>query len=121
MARLAASMVNTANYHLQAIAITMCRYAWLSTMHLKIPSTLSCKLTTHFVGLFPVLLAIGPVSFQVQLPNDWFTHNAFHAIQLQPALSVEDAFATPFHPETDNSGEFKVQDIEDSSIVTIYS
>ena len=49
MAHSAALISKTASWHCWDIAITVGKYAWLSTEHLKIPPPLSRKLATYFV------------------------------------------------------------------------
>ena len=44
-------------------------YAWLSTEHLKLAPGLSRKLAAKFVELFPVVAAVGAVSFHLELPS----------------------------------------------------
>ena len=63
MACSAASIVETANWHRWDITIVVGECAWLSTEHFKIPPPLSHKISAHFIDLYPVLHAIGPVSF----------------------------------------------------------
>ena len=63
MAHSAASMVETSNQNCRDIDITIGEFAWFSTKFFKIPPLLSCKPAAYFVGPFPVLYAIGHVSF----------------------------------------------------------
>ena len=116
----AASMAETANQHCRDIAITVDKCAWMSTENLKMMPPLSFKLDSCIVGLFLVLSAIGPVPFQLQLPNDWAIHNVFYVSQLNPAIGVVYASDTPFHPATDNSIAFEVQNILDSHTVNLH-
>ena len=63
MAQTADYMAQNANGHSRDIAIVVGGQAWLSTEHLRIPPLLSRKLTARYVGPFPVVCTIGPVSF----------------------------------------------------------
>ena len=44
-------------------------YAWLSTEHLKLAPGLSRKLVAKFVGPLRVIVAVGAVSFRLELPS----------------------------------------------------
>ena len=46
-----------------AIAITMGKYAWLSTKNLKMPLQISHQLAAKFVGPLLIICTVGPVSF----------------------------------------------------------
>ena len=63
VARAASDMLRHANRRRRDVAIVPGAFAWLSTEHLKLPSSLSRKLAARFAGPFRVLRAIGPVSF----------------------------------------------------------
>ena len=56
-------MARNANRHRRDVTIVVGGQAWLSIEHLKIPPPLSRKLAAQYVGPFPVVCAIGPVSF----------------------------------------------------------
>ena len=119
MARTAEYMARNANRHRGDVAIVVSGHAWLSTEHLKIPPPLSCKLAAQYVGPFLVVHAIGPVSFQLQLPEDWAIHNMFYASQLKPAIGVTSPSTSPFRLAADESGEFEVDDILDSRTISV--
>ena len=79
------------------------------------------KLPASIVGtLFPVLYIIGPVSFKLQLPDDWVIHKMFHVSYSKLVIGISDTLDTAFHPEADGSGEFEVWDILDSHTVTLH-
>ena len=119
MAQTANYMAQNANRHCCDVAIVIGGHAWLSTEHLKIPPPLSHKLAAWYVGPFPVVCTIGPVSSQLQLPEDWAIHNMFHASQLKPAISVTSTSISPFRPAADKSGEFEVDDILDFRTILV--
>ena len=45
----------------------------------------------------------------------------FIQVSLKPIIGVVDASDTPFDPEADNSGEYKMQDILKSNTLTLCS
>ena len=63
MARTADYMARNANHYRRNVVIVVSGQGWLSTEHLRIPPPLSRKLAARYVGPFPVIRAIGPVSF----------------------------------------------------------
>ena len=109
MAHSAASMTETTNWHCHNIAIIKGERVWLSTEHLKIPPPLSCQLAACFVGPYPVLCIIGPVSFQLWILDVLAIHIVFYPSQPKPAIGLFDDFSTLFCPEADDSVELKLQ------------
>ena len=63
MTRSAAYMADYANQHCCEVTFAVDSYAWLSTDHLKLPTNLSQKLASHYVGPFKVIEQINPVAF----------------------------------------------------------
>ena len=120
MALLVTSMAKTTIQHHWDIATTIGECDWLSNEHLKIPPPLSCKLFACFSGQFLDFCTISPVSFQLQLMDYWAIHNVFYSTQIERDFGILDASNTPFHPDTNDSGDFKVQDILDSRTVNLY-
>jgi hypothetical protein len=58
---------------------------WLSTEHLQLkdPSSQSKKLLSKFIGPYPILRAVGPVAYELQLPNELRVHPVFHVSKLK--------------------------------------
>ena len=55
MTRSAAYMADYANRYHCEVTFAVDSYAWLSTDHLKLPTNLSQKLASHYVGPFKVI------------------------------------------------------------------
>ena len=119
--RLATNMSDYANWHHCKVVFAVDSFAWFSTDHLKLPTHLSWKLASCYVGPFKVIDQINPVAFCLLLPDGWKVHYVFHVSQLKPAIrfvtgSSEDTLS-PFQPLMDDSGEFEVEDILDARFV----
>jgi hypothetical protein len=56
----------------------------LSTANLSLPSSMSRKLTTRFVGPFVVERVVNPVAYKLTLPESLKIHPVFHVSLLQP-------------------------------------
>ena len=78
MTRSAAYMADYANQHCCEVTFAVDSYAWLSTDHLKLPTNLSRKLASRYVGPFKVIEQINPVAFHLLLPDGWKVHDVFH-------------------------------------------
>ena len=75
----AAYMADYANRSRWAVDVTVGKFAWLSTAHLRLPAKLSRKLAAKWAGPFKVLSQVGAVSFRLDLPAGWRIHSVFHA------------------------------------------
>uniref|UniRef100_A0A803TCI3 Gypsy retrotransposon integrase-like protein 1 n=1 Tax=Anolis carolinensis TaxID=28377 RepID=A0A803TCI3_ANOCA len=87
----------------------------LSTRFL--PSHRPCrKLDARFIGPYPVVAQLNPVTFKLQLPRSMHIHPVFHRSLILPADGVHpDASRLPPAPVlVDGEEEFEVQDILDS-------
>ena len=62
-------MAKHANWRRRPADVVVGGYAWLSTEHLKLAPGLSQKLAAKFVGPFRVIVAVGAVSFRLELPS----------------------------------------------------
>ena len=95
--------------------------AWLSTNHLKLTTSLSQKLASHYIGLFKVIDQIYPVTFRPLLPDNWKLYDVFHALQLKPVVGFVRGLSgvTPsaFWLPADDSGKFEIENILDSRLV----
>ena len=60
-------MAKHANRRCRPADVVVGGYAWLSTEHLKLAPGLSRKLAAKFVGWFRVVVAVGTVSFCLEL------------------------------------------------------
>ena len=78
MTRSAAYMADYANRHHCEVTFAVDSYVWLSTDHLKLPTNLSGKLASRYVGPFKVIEQINPVAFHLLLPDGWKVHDVFH-------------------------------------------
>ena len=56
----------------------------LSTEHLNIKNAPICKLKKRFVGPFFIVHQVGPVAYELELPETWKIHNVFHVSLLRP-------------------------------------
>ena len=55
----------------------MGEYVLLSTKHLQLKNAPVCKLRKSFVGPFFVTRRIGPVAYELELPQTWRIHPVF--------------------------------------------
>lgn len=53
----------------------------LATNHLHLPGIR--KLTDRWIGPFPVLTAVGPAAFRLELPSTYRIHDVFHTSALK--------------------------------------
>ena len=112
-------MATQANKHRRIVPFREGSYVWLSTEHLRLPSGLSRKLASKFVGPFLISSQINPVAFRLALPGTWRIHNVFHSSQLKPAVGFiggtefDITDDSPFRPSADHNDEFEVEDILD--------
>uniref|UniRef100_A0A803TQ29 Gypsy retrotransposon integrase-like protein 1 n=1 Tax=Anolis carolinensis TaxID=28377 RepID=A0A803TQ29_ANOCA len=88
---------------------------FLSTRFL--PSHRPCrKLDARFIGPYPVVAQLNPVTFKLQLPRSMRIHPVFHRSLLLPADGVRPDTDQPAPPPVLMNGEeeFEVEDILDS-------
>uniref|UniRef100_A0A803SRK7 Gypsy retrotransposon integrase-like protein 1 n=1 Tax=Anolis carolinensis TaxID=28377 RepID=A0A803SRK7_ANOCA len=88
---------------------------FLSTRFL--PSHRPCrKLDARFIGPYPVVAQLNPVTFKLQLPRSMRIHPVFHRSLLLPADGVRPDVnrPAPVPVLVDGEDEFEVQDILDS-------
>jgi hypothetical protein len=69
---------------------------WLSTKNLTIQGQTK-KFNPKKVGPFKITKVMGPVTYQLKLPEQWRIHNTFHASLLSPYR--ENDFHGPNYPE----------------------
>ena len=62
-------MAKHSNRHRRPAGIVVGSYAWLSTEHLKLAPGLLRKLAAKFVEPFWVVVAVGAMSFRLELPS----------------------------------------------------
>ena len=65
----------------------------------------SPKLKVLRYGPFPITKVMGPLTYQIQLPDGWKTHNVFHQAKLTPveedcALQLYNPTTNPTHATT---------------------
>ena len=72
----------------------------LSTEHLNMKHAPIRKLKKRFVGPFFVVRPVGPVAYELELPEQWKIHNVFHVSLLRPFRT-----STWTQPTTDDQPE----------------
>ncbi len=58
----------------------------LAARQKQLPPALSSKLSAMYYGPFPILFAVGPVAFKLELPETVNIHPVFHVSQIKPFL-----------------------------------
>ena len=83
----------------------------LSTEHLQLKHAPIRKLKRRFVGPFFVVRSVGPVAYELELPQTWKIHNVFHTSLLRPfrssrwSTTVEETEDAEIEPEDDEPYE----------------
>jgi len=62
---------------------------WLEGTNLKLPSTITPKLSPRRYGPFEVVSQISHVAYKIRLPPTWKIHDVFHASLLTPYKETE--------------------------------
>ena len=82
----------------------------LNTTHLQLKNAPVRKLKRRFVGPFFVVRQVGPVAYELQLPERWKIHKVFHTSLLRPFKTsrwsnTEERAAAELEPEDDEPYE----------------
>ena len=83
----------------------------LSTEHLQLKNAPVRKLKRRFVGPFSVVRQVGPVAYELELPQSWKIHNVFHTSLLRPfrtsrwSNTVQESEDAEIEPEDDEPYE----------------
>jgi hypothetical protein len=82
----------------------------LNTTHLQLKNAPVRKLKRRFVGPFHVVRSVGPVAYELQLPDSWRIHKVFHTSLLRPFKTsrwstTEESDAAELEPEDDEPYE----------------
>ncbi|KAK3510436.1 hypothetical protein QTP70_006849 [Hemibagrus guttatus] len=93
---------------------------WLSTRDIRMH--LPCrKLSPRFIGPFPIIRQINPITYHLQLPPEYKIHPVFHVSLLKlhrpsvlPSTEPGEAEEPPLPLIVDNGAAYLVQDILDS-------
>lgn len=72
------------NKHRRDITFQVGDKVRLSTVNLQLPSTMSKKLKSKFLGPFRVEKVVSPVAYKLKLPSSLRIHPVFHVSLLQP-------------------------------------
>ncbi|MEE6526451.1 hypothetical protein FKM82_027115 [Ascaphus truei] len=89
---------------------------WLSTKNIRLKVT-SPKLAPRFIGPFPILKRINPVTYRLKLPATMKIPSAFHCSLLKPFVpNPQIQHITPSPRLVNGQEEFEVQSILDSRI-----
>ena len=89
----------------------------INTEHLRLRGQTCAKLKDRFIGPFPIISQVSPVSFRLRLPPSMSrVHPVFHCDRLEP-YNFEPDFTSPSVPRapppTTDATEYEVQDIRD--------
>ena len=103
-------MRRSANHRRRDLDLQVGDHAWLSTSNLRLAARLSRKLAPRWCGPFLITAKVSPVSFRLQLPEDFRgIHDVHHASVLKKHCGATPMRRTPvFRPETD-AHEFEVE------------
>jgi hypothetical protein len=121
------AMVKTADKRRRSHSISVGSQVLLSTANLalKTPGQ-TPKLLPRFIGPFPVVAQVNPVTFRLDLPRQYRQlHPVFHVSLLRPHVASgtefpnRGQFARPLPELTDTGLEFEVETIVDKKWVTV--
>ena len=90
-----------ANKHRRDLLFKVGDQVTLSTVNLKLPSTMSQKLGAKYIGPFPVQKVISPVAYKLSLPSSLRIHPVFHVSLLRPWHKDDTSLLHPddqYHP-----------------------
>ena len=83
---------------------------WLDTRHMK--TSYHKKMAPKREGPFEIEKVMGPVMYQLKLPQDWKVHNVFHATLLKPYVETETHGENYTRPPPDLLEEQEVYEVE---------
>ena len=84
----------------------------LSTQNLKVPSGLTRKFSSKFIGPFKILTVVSPVACKLELPASWKIHPVFHISQFRKYVPNSDrAEQQVIEIEDDGQIEYQVDKI----------
>jgi hypothetical protein len=69
------------------IPITIGQKVWLDTRNMK--TNYHKKMAPKLEGPFKIEEVLGPVTYQLKLPNTWKIHNVFYAVLLKPYVETK--------------------------------
>ena len=83
---------------------------WLDMRHMK--TSYHKKMAPKQEGPFEIEEVIGPVTYQLKLPQEWKVHNVFHATLLKPYIETETHGENYTRPPPDLLEEQEVYEVE---------
>ena len=90
---------------------------WLNSKYIK--TKRNWKLEAKFFGPFQVLHPVGKQAYKLELPKKWRIYDVFHVLLLEQDTIRKgrmDENATELDAGNNNSGEYKVEAIQDSAV-----
>ena len=87
---------------------------WLEGTNLRLPATVTPKLSPRRYGPFEVVAKISHVAYKLKLPVTWKIHNVFHASLLTPYKETDQHgpnFLEPPPDITEGEPEWEVEQI----------
>ena len=111
-------MERSANRRRRQHQIMVGDHVWLSTTNLRLQGRLSHKLAPKWCGPFAVVAQVSPVSFRLQLPDDFHgIHDVHHVSALKRHEGAPPGRCAPvFRPETEEH-EFEVEAVTAKRLV----
>jgi hypothetical protein len=104
-------MIASSSGHRPTLSLQVGDLVWLSTKHLKLNITGSRKLTRRYIGPFPVIKVVNPVTYKLQLPTQLKIHPVFHISELSKVRPNTRLPPEPIIMEVEGHDEFFIDSI----------
>ena len=111
-------MVDYATGHRPTTTLQVGDMVWLSTKHLKLRITGTRKLMRRFIGPFPIIKAVNPTAYKLQLPEHMKIHSVFHVSELHKVPKGTRLPPEPVIVQVEGQDEFFIEAILNHKVHT---